>query len=341
MLRSLDLFSGIGGMAVALRGIATPAQYCEIDPLCKQVLMARMADGSLPTAPISSDVRSLMQPGSECIDLITAGWPCQDVSMCGKRRGLAGARSGLVREVMRIADLCQPSLLFLENSPGLVSAGGMDYLTAELGVKRGYELRWRIVGACDVGAPHQRRRWFCLAVKQGYALPALDALDALDAPEGRWDAEPCARLVVPADAAANRECRRRFGMLGNAVVPAAARAAFLQLATGAGAATTSAGSFQRMGPFTLDPAVYTGRERVTREITAQEVTEPVTLAGWPTPRHLGFGPASHVLTVRSRKDLPTALRFASDTPDVLRDRGVINPEWAEWLMGYRSRWTVV
>ena len=363
-MRALDLFSGIGGMTRALEGLADTVAYVEVDPACRQVLQARMEDGRLPRAPVLGDVRTVTAGSADLegpIDLITAGWPCQDLSSMGLRKGLDGARSGLIREVLRLVDELQPRAVFLENVPTVV-AYGLDFIVAEFVHKRGYQLRWCVLPASAVGAPHTRKRWFGLALKPGLDLPSGETQRRTWGPT-EWGREPVQRLVLPRDAAHRHECRARFAMLGNSMVPEAVRAAFKQLVTAFegqplrpvrayatwGAATVDGLLWELEGgpprleapkaslDITLDPLAYTKREKC-RKVGAEALSQPVSLRAWPTLRHLGFGPASHVLTARSRKDLPTALRFAADTPDHLRD-GVINPEFAEWMMGFPSGWT--
>ena len=96
MLNGLDLFSGIGGISVALKEWVRPVAYCEIDPYCQGVLLSRMAEGRLPKAPISEDIRSITGLDfSGNIHIIYGGFPCQDISTLGNGKGLAGERSGL------------------------------------------------------------------------------------------------------------------------------------------------------------------------------------------------------------------------------------------------------
>jgi len=89
MLKSLDLFSGIGGITLALKGLCKPVAYCEIDPHAQRVLNARMDDGMLPRAAVFDDVRTLtrkqLAPDTH-VDIIVGGWPCQDLSVIGLRK---------------------------------------------------------------------------------------------------------------------------------------------------------------------------------------------------------------------------------------------------------------
>lgn len=160
-MNGLDLFSGIGGIALALKEWVRPVAYCEIDRYAQAVLLSRMADGRLPRGPIWDDVTSLrgaMLPG---VDIIYGGFPCQDISAAGLGAGLGGERSGLFQHIARLVSETNPRFVFLENVPAIRTRGlnGVCQTFTELG----YDCRWTIVSAKEVGAPHLRKRWFMLA----------------------------------------------------------------------------------------------------------------------------------------------------------------------------------
>lgn len=161
MLNGLDLFSGIGGISLALAPWVKPIAYCENDRYAQAVLLCGMGEGKLQCAPIWDDVRNLRGNFLPSIDIITGGFPCQDISTAGAGKGLGGERSGLVFEIFRLTAEIQPAFVFLENVPAIRTRGSarICYELASLG----YDLRWCVVSAADVGAPHLRRRWFCLA----------------------------------------------------------------------------------------------------------------------------------------------------------------------------------
>jgi hypothetical protein len=122
-------------------------------------------------------------------------------------------------------------VLFLENVRGILKLG-MDSIVNELSRKRGYELRWCVVSASDVGAPHVRPRWFCLAVRPGFTarLPPQD----VDAADSRvWSSwshhRPPPRALTPGREAVGGDLR--MGLMGNSVVPAAVRHACMYLAS--------------------------------------------------------------------------------------------------------------
>lgn len=164
LLKGLDLFSGVGGITYALQEFIEPVAYCEIDPYCQSVLLSRMQTGDLPKAPIWDDVRTLPFKELPPIDIICGGFPCQDISVAGTGKGLAGERSGLFFEIVRLAKEIKPKFIFLENVPAITTRGGLQVIReiAEMG----YDCRWCVVSAASVGALHRRERWFLLACSQ-------------------------------------------------------------------------------------------------------------------------------------------------------------------------------
>lgn len=161
MLNGLSLFSGIGGIDVALAEWVRPVAYCEIEPYAAGVLFSRMDAGVLPAAPIWPDVRTLSKSILPHVDIVYGGFPCQDISCAGRGAGLAGKRSGLFFEILRLVDELKPQFIFLENVPAILTRGGLE-ATGEI-ARRGYDCRWTIVSAAEVGAPHLRKRWWLLA----------------------------------------------------------------------------------------------------------------------------------------------------------------------------------
>lgn len=158
----LDLFSGIGGITKALEGYVRPIAYCENDRYATAVLLSRMASGDLPTAPIWDDVQTLKAIHlPRPIDIIYGGFPCQDISVAGRGAGLAGKRSGLFFEIVRLVSEIRPSFVFLENVAEILN-GSMGTI-AQAFTRLRYELRWGVISAFDVGAPHLRERWFLMA----------------------------------------------------------------------------------------------------------------------------------------------------------------------------------
>ncbi len=163
-MRSLHLFAGAGGGLLADLILGhTPIAAVEWDAYACAVLRSRAADGWFPGLHVhEGDVR-LFNPSeySGRVDCIHAGFPCQDISTAGKGAGITGERSGLYTEVMRAIDAIRPAWVMLENSPA-IRTRGRHVVIADL-VALGYSWRDGILSAADVGAPHKRDRWWCLA----------------------------------------------------------------------------------------------------------------------------------------------------------------------------------
>lgn len=161
----MHLFSGIGGGLLADLILGhRPIVAVELEPYACKVLRERAAEGWFPELHVwEGDVR-LFDPSEYAgkVDCIHAGFPCQDISVAGKQAGVSeGTRSGLYREVLRIADIVRPRYLFLENVAAILS-NGLGTVLADLAAM-GYDSRWICLRASDVGAPHHRDRWFLLA----------------------------------------------------------------------------------------------------------------------------------------------------------------------------------
>ena len=136
----------------------TIAWQCELDKWKRSVLEAHW-----PGVPIYDDITTLENP--EPVDLMVGGFPCQDLSIAGKRKGFSGERSVLAFEFLRLAEALQPRWLVLENVPGLLSSNkGLDFgrLISEV-VACGYGLGWRCLDARYFGVPQRRRRIFLVA----------------------------------------------------------------------------------------------------------------------------------------------------------------------------------
>lgn len=159
-LASLDLFSGYGGISLGLRDYVKPIGYCEIDDYARAILASRISEGELPFAPILRDVKSL-RGKIGVADIITAGFPCQDISSAGLGAGLGGERSGLFFEIVRLTDEFKPTFVFLENVPAIRTRGLREIVRAFTNLR--YDCRWTCVSAAELGAPHKRQRWFLLA----------------------------------------------------------------------------------------------------------------------------------------------------------------------------------
>lgn len=166
-LRELALFAGAGGgiLGGILCGFRCVCAV-ETEPHARAVLAARQNDGTLPPFPIWDDVCTFDgYAWRGIVDVVSGGFPCQDISAAGKGAGIGGAKSGLWREMARIIGEVQPRYVIVENSPMLVIRG----LGAVLGdlAAMGFDARWGVLGADDVGAPHVRKRLWIVAHANG------------------------------------------------------------------------------------------------------------------------------------------------------------------------------
>ena len=160
-LHELALFAGAGGgiLGGILCGFRTVCAV-EHDPYARDVLVSRQNDGCLHPFPIWDDVCTFDgKPWRGLVDVVSGGFPCQDISCAGKGAGIDGERSGLWGEMRRIIGEVRPRFLLVENSPALTLRGGVR-VTAELAAM-GYVGRNGVLGAVNAGAPHKRERiWF-------------------------------------------------------------------------------------------------------------------------------------------------------------------------------------
>jgi len=234
-MRELALFAGAGGgiLGGKLLGWRTVCAV-ECDPYAASVLVARQNDGTLDPFPVWDDVRTF--DGTRwrgAVDVISGGFPCQDISAAGKGAGIDGDKSGLWSEMARIVGEVRPRCVFVENSPNLVRRG----LARVLGdlAALGYDARWRRLSAVEVGAPHRRDRLWLVATdtnrdsirhdEQRQAVRRHDLRDCGDAKpkhSGGWSSKPSMDRV--AHGMAHR--MDRLKCLGNGQVPAVAARAW-------------------------------------------------------------------------------------------------------------------
>lgn len=161
-IAGLSLFSGIGGIDLAISSWVRTICYCECDRYAQGVLLSRMQSNDIDRAPIWTDVRSLSADLFRTKpEIIFGGFPCQDISVAGLGKGLAGERSGLFFEIARLTGELKPTFVFLENVPAIRTRGGEAVGKTLAGL--GYDCRWTTLSAAEVGANHKRERWFLMA----------------------------------------------------------------------------------------------------------------------------------------------------------------------------------
>jgi len=157
-MNELALFAGAGGGILGghLLGWRTVCAV-EWESYPASVLAARQNDGLLPPFPIWDDVQTFDgRPWRGIVDVVSGGFPCQDISAAGKGAGIDGERSGMWGEMARIIREVRPRFVFVENSPMLTSRG-LGRVLGDL-ASMGFDARWGVLGAADVGANHQRDR---------------------------------------------------------------------------------------------------------------------------------------------------------------------------------------
>ena len=179
-LTGVSLFAGVGGFDLAMErnGVEVVANV-EIDKQCQKVLAKHF-----PKAKQFSDITDVK--GSDLIaagfkpsrGIITGGFPCQDLSVAGKRAGLAGERSGLFWEIARLIEETKTEWFILENVPGLLTSNKGEDFGVVVGTMAdlGYSLAWRVLDAQHFGVPQRRRRVFILGRRTGDGLSPAEVL---------------------------------------------------------------------------------------------------------------------------------------------------------------------
>jgi len=197
-MKVLDLFAGIGGFTLGLEraGFETVA-FCEIEPYAQKVLQKNW-----PEVPIYDDVRQLtaerLAADGIGVDVITGGFPCQDISLAGRQAGIEGERSGLWGEIARLISELQPRYAIMENVTNLISGDSGRWFGRVLGdlAEIGYDAEWHCIPASAIGAHHHRDRVWIICYPREVLLE--------NSRHGRrWDTESATRGQ---DAQTERQC---------------------------------------------------------------------------------------------------------------------------------------
>ena len=193
-----SLFAGIGGIDLGLeRAGFRCAWQVEINDYAQAVLQKHW-----PDVPKFRDIRECGAHNLEPVDMIAGGFPCQDISVAGKGKGIIGERSGLWFEFARIIRDLRPRFVFVENVAAIL-VRGLDAVLGSLAAL-GYDAEWDCVPAAAVGAPTRRDRFFLVAYAARLRLPSVGAFNYTHRHHARWG--------VPDRRSACDECsRRRLG----------------------------------------------------------------------------------------------------------------------------------
>jgi DNA (cytosine-5)-methyltransferase 1 len=246
-MKVLDLFAGIGGFTLGLEraGFETVA-FCEIEPYAQKVLAKNW-----PEVPIYDDVRTItadrLASDGIRVDVITGGFPCQDISVSGNQAGIQdGTRSGLWSECARLLGEIRPKYAIFENVTNLLNGHGGDWFKRVLWdiSEVGYDAEWHCIPASAIGAPHRRDRVFIVAypdsspkrlainglssksvdcntsqqqseARNGFAYGSQVCRNAISGIADIWRSEPDVGRVANGIPARSH----RLKCLGNAVVP--------------------------------------------------------------------------------------------------------------------------
>jgi DNA (cytosine-5)-methyltransferase 1 len=316
----LGLCAGFGGLEIAVEELTGErvAYLAEIDRYAAQILAHHH-----PDIPNLGDITSI--DWTELIgqvDIVCAGFPCQDISNAGHRKGIDGEKSGVWRNVAEAVRILRPRLVFLENVSA-IARRGLDRVLGDLAAI-GYDARWMCFRASEIGAAHHRDRWFCVA------FPTADAPGA--GLEGGYG-QPAREDVPPAE-------RGRLALAGG--TPADGDAADFEGQRRPEGRTEPAGQQRTLyalaGGRSASPADTDGVRRQGRRGTRPRLDwgdEP------PHPRHSPsewwgeYAPAIH--------RWESVIGVPAPYPTEIGPRGGrrLTAVFAEWLMGIPGRVTTI
>ena len=300
-----SLFSGCGGLDLAVHAVfgAEPTWFCESDPHCRKVLSRHW-----PGVPIYKDVHDI---GTDTprVDLLHGGYPCQPFSYAGLKGGAEDPRH-LWPEFRRVIRLLRPRIIVAENVAGHLILG-FDRVLSDL-AEMGMDVRWGVVRASDVGAPHKRARLFIIATDSigPRARRHGGSTSGAEEQERRQTSEKPdpfgLHVQSPPDTARNGRSRRRE-------------------AWGRGT-----------GPEEHRDATSRGETSSDSDINGLQMQWRQQSLGCNTDRrdreNINWGPYQSAI---SRWEELTA----TQAPQPTDDQGRLRPELVEWMMGFPVGWT--
>ena len=230
MIKIGSCFAGIGGFELGLeRAIPNSCTIWQIEQnkYCQSILKKHW-----PDSKIYGDIRTINTTELTPVDIICGGFPCQDISTAGKMDGIHGKKSSLWFEMWRIISDLRPKIVVLENVPA-ITFQGLDTVLGCL-AQLGYSAEWGIISARDFGAPHLRKRWFCVAYSNSKRIKKQplhtfsmgstrlfkcgNSKDGRIQPKNYWEKiQTPSRLCSVDDGISQRVAR--LAALGNAIVP--------------------------------------------------------------------------------------------------------------------------
>lgn len=167
MIRIGSLFAGIGGFEIGIERAIPNAHtiwQVEQNTFCQSILRKHW-----PNATIYDDIRTVGAHNLQPVDIIIGGYPCQSTSIAGNKKGLQDEnKSGLWWHMHRIIGDLRPRIVIIENVANAIAVGGPEVVGSLANI--GYNCEWSIISAKQFGAPHLRKRWFCVAYPNGIGL---------------------------------------------------------------------------------------------------------------------------------------------------------------------------
>jgi hypothetical protein len=331
-----DLFSGIGGFSYALHKACKTIGYCESSLKCQQILTSNMERKLIDSAPIHSDIVHLQKSQlAQQPVMITAGFPCQDISSANPYGdGLKGNRSKLVHHVFRLIDECNSTIkiVLLENVHNILhKPNALSRIESSL-KKRGFIFAHIIVSCSELGAPMRRKRWFCLAIRGSKTKELLQHMCGKLACFDTFPWKETFKASKAVKKSTEQTSKWRCSMLGNAVVPACVVYAFQLLSS------------------TLLPSICKQPEPNMLgkkwQIVITDGKTQKTIANWGTPSaqlchwypcHIPWTRCSKLLSKQVFMELGTIKKHGLDAQKTHE----VNPCFVEWLMGYPRNYTLV
>lgn len=173
-MKELSLFTGAGGGLLGTKLLGwDPIGYVEWNRYAQHILRRRIADGHLPDAPIFGDIREFNTTYAReyfgLVDVVSGGFPCQPFSVAGRQRGVDDPRNMWPATIDTIRRV-RPKFAFLENVPALLSSGYFGTVLGDL-AESGYDARWKVISAEELGAPHKRERLWIVAYNNSVVSP--------------------------------------------------------------------------------------------------------------------------------------------------------------------------